>query len=256
MANFFLLPEDLIAKVLSLTSPPDVGRLTLVASTVRSVADSDAVWETLLQKHYHGVVSQAQLILSSKKQLYFKLCPLLISGGKKSFWLDKWSGKKCYMLAARDLSIIWGDTPRFWKWDFLQESRFTEVAELVNVCWLEIRGKIDTRMLSPDTTYAAHLVFKLTPEMYGFEHRPVEGWVGVGGRGGETRTVYLDPLGENSDQYPKEREDGWFEIELGEFFNRSGEDGKLEVCLQELKSGMWKGGLIVEGIEIRPKENN
>ncbi|XP_059665668.1 F-box protein PP2-B10-like [Cornus florida] len=299
MVDFSVLPEDCVTKVLSFTTPRDVCRLTLVASTVMYTADSDPVWETFLPEDYHDIVSQFQLVFSSKKELYFQLCnrPLLIDGGTKSFWLEKWSGKKCYMLAARDLYIIWGDTPLYWRWDSssrARESRFREVAELVSVCWLEIRGKIDTCMLSPDTTYAAYLVFKSTSAMYGFEYQPVEGWVAVGGNKSETRTVYLDPAPEerqqfhivlrqagmlrypttgmvgrqaspprenppcreSNAQYPKERGDGWFEIEFGELYNKSGEDGELELCLQEVKSGSWKSGLILEGIEIRPKEGN
>lgn len=34
----------------------------------------------------------------------------------QSFQLDKVYGKKCYMLSARTLFIVWGDTPRFWRW--------------------------------------------------------------------------------------------------------------------------------------------
>ncbi|OIT36575.1 f-box protein pp2-b1 [Nicotiana attenuata] len=41
----------------------------------------------------------------------------------KSFSLEKWSGKKCYMLAARSLKIVWADTPRYWRWISLPESR-------------------------------------------------------------------------------------------------------------------------------------
>jgi len=62
------------------------------------------------------------------------------------------------------------------------------------------------------------------------------------------------PASENNGQHPKERGDGWLEIELGEFFCKEGEDGELEMSVQEVKSGDWKGGLTVEGIEIRPKE--
>jgi hypothetical protein len=63
-----------------------------------------------------------------------------------------------------------------------------------------------------------------------------------------------EPARENNGQYPKKRGDGWLEIELGEFFCKEGEDRELEMSVQEVKGGDWKGGLIVEGIEIRPKE--
>ncbi|GKV39911.1 hypothetical protein SLEP1_g47611 [Rubroshorea leprosula] len=34
---------------------------------------------------------------------------------------------------------------------------------------------------------------------------------------------------QNDYGYPIERGDGWSELELGEFFNEGGEDGKLKV---------------------------
>ena len=53
-------------------------------------------------------------------------------------------------------------------------------------------------------------------------------------------------------KYPKERVDGWLETDLGEFFNESGEDhGELEMSILEVKDGDWKGGLILQGTEIK-----
>ncbi|CAL5363103.1 unnamed protein product [Camellia sinensis] len=288
-----LLPEGCIANVLSLTSPGDACRLSLVASLFRSAAESDGVWETFLPSDYVDIIGRAVDPTPSspwsKKQLYLWLSDnsLIIDNGTKSFSLEKWSGKKCYMLAARDLSIVWGDTPQYWKWTSLSESRFSEVAELVSVCWLEIHGKIKTSMLSPNTTYAAYLVFKSTEEAYGFEYQPAEVTVGITGGESETQTVYLDPdtghgqqfqiiprpggmfnrirtrmlrpfasISRQSDsRYPKARGDGWMEIQLGEYFNKDGEDGELEMSLREVRGGNWKSGLIVHGIDIRPKEN-
>jgi len=291
------LPEDCIATVLSLTSPLETSLLSLVASTFRSAAESDTVWEKFLPSDYDDIIIRSsdshRPVFASKKELYFHLCnqPVVIDGGAKSFSLDKWSGKKCFMLGARYLYIVWADTPMYWKWTSLPGSRFAEVAELVDVCWLEICGKISTQMLSPDTTYAAYLVFKWTATVNGFKYQPAESRVGLVGSEGESRTFYLDPNGsqsdrmcslprrrrrmgllsrslsdayrprvamarENNDQFPKERGDGWLEMELGEYINKSGEAGKLEICLQEVEGGNWKSGLILQGIEIRPKISN
>ncbi|GLT28420.1 hypothetical protein SLA2020_033550 [Shorea laevis] len=52
-----------------------------------------------------------------------------------------------------------------------------------------------------------------------------------------------------------ERGDGWLELELDEFFNEGGEDGKLEIWIFRF-NGHWKSGVIIEGIEIRPNEQD
>ncbi|XP_027934320.1 putative F-box protein PP2-B12 [Vigna unguiculata] len=302
--DFNNLPEGCIATILSLTSPKDACRLSLVSSTFQSAAESDAVWHKFLPSDFHTLLSQSpSSSFPSKKHLYIHLChnPLLIDHGKKSFQLDKVYGKKCYMLSARTLFIVWGDTPRYWGWTSLPDARFSEVAELVSVCWLEIRGWINTGMLSPKTLYGAYLVFKPSPAgIFGFDYQSVEVSVGIAGGEASKRTVFLDaergrrlryqivprragifnrarfltsvetpPAQHNSNinnnnnssnnnnsvdlQYPKERGDGWMEVELGDFFNDGEDDKEVEMGVCEIKSGDWKGGLFLQGIEIRPK---
>lgn len=286
------LPEGCIANALSLTSPKDACRLSLVASTFRSAAESDAVWDRFLPPDYYDIISRSvdgpdTFAVGSKKELYLYLCdnPIVIDGGTKSFALEKWRGKKCYMLAARSLQIVWVDTPRHWRWISLPESRFSEVAELLDVCWFDISGKINTSMLSPDTRYGAYLVFTTKSRTYGFENQPAESSVGIAGLERDTRTFYLNPQGgkrqyryqvvprrlgifthhmarilrEDTEdtpkgRYPKQRSDGWMEIELGEFFVKRGQDAEVEMSLTEVKGGDRKTGLIIEGIDIRPRE--
>ncbi|KAI3469949.1 hypothetical protein Pfo_026612 [Paulownia fortunei] len=172
-----------------------------------------------------------------------------------SFFLDERSGKKCYMVGARELKISWGDTPQYWKWTSHADSRFPEVAELQFVWWLDIRGKIKTRMLSPKTIYAAFLVFKLAE----------------GSRGLEVANAMIRSVDDESDkdaekqghivhlhqtlEYINEhiavsRADGWMEVEMGKFYVDEGDEGEVEARLLETR--YWKTGLIVEGIEFRP----
>lgn len=54
----------------------------------------------------------------------------------------------------------------------------------------------------------------------------------------------------------RERGGGWLELELGEFFNEAGDDGAVKMELRETQGGHWKKGLIIHGIEIRPKTAN
>lgn len=48
------------------------------------------------------------------------------------------------------------------------------------------------------------------------------------------------------------RPDGWFEIEMGEF-RTDGAGDEVEVVLMEFNGSSPKSGLVVEGIEMRPK---
>ncbi|PIA36200.1 hypothetical protein AQUCO_03400247v1 [Aquilegia coerulea] len=67
------------------------------------------------------------------------------------------------------------------------------------------------------------------------------------------RTVYLKSKKRLGGKFRSKRDDGWMEIELGEFYNDQGEDGEVQMTLTEIKGGHLKCGLIVQGIELRPK---
>jgi len=139
-------------------------------------------------------------------------------------------------------------------------SRFPEVAQLLEVWWLDISGKINTLSLSPKTQYAAYLVFKMI-DAEGFQNCPIELSVGVEGGQSSTKIVCLDPNVEVEVegrqhhravglQRPSVRSDGWLEIEMGEF-NSGLEDEEVQMNVKETNN--WKRRLFLEGIEVRPK---
>ncbi|CAN8265045.1 unnamed protein product [Cochlearia groenlandica] len=244
--NFLDLPEECIATVISFTSPHDACRISAVSKLLRSFADSDTAWERFIPSESHVLIDHSL----SNKQLFLHLCesPLLIDYGRTSFWMEKKTGKRCLMLSAKKLHIVWVDFPEFWLWISIPDSRFEEVAALLMVCWFEVRGKINTSLLSKDTIYRAYLIYK-EQEMraFGFESLPLET------RFGSARTepctskrVFLESRTRES------REDGWFEIELGECYVGFDEE-EIEMSVLETREGGWKGGIIVQGIEIRPK---
>jgi hypothetical protein len=153
--------------------------------------------------------------------------------------------------------------------------RFPEVANLRLVWWLEIRGMINNLALSPNTQYAAYLVYKLI-DGYGFENLPVDLSVGVEGGHSSTKIVCLDPNVERRQNRrhgrlygrarlhdrvvglprPCVRSDGWLEIEMGEFFNSGLENEEVQMSVIEIKAGETKGNFFLEGIEVRPKVDN
>ncbi|KAI3952469.1 hypothetical protein MKW92_035539 [Papaver armeniacum] len=277
--NIERLPEGCISDILSLTTPADVCRSSLVSTLFKSAADSDLLWEKFLPADYEKIISGASNPISSaaapsKKDLYYRLSdePLLIDGGSKSFQLEKSSGKKCIMLGAKELAISWGDgkTPWYWDWPVYPGSRFAQVAELHGVWWLQIHGKMEIQLLSPNTLYAAHLVFKLRDDAYGFDdYEPIKAKVEVVGRAdGDTsvcsqeRLIYLSACSEYNlpdplelEYFARERGDGWAEVEMGHFYNGGGdtEGGEVHMSVLETERGVHKQGLIVQGMELRPK---
>lgn len=277
-----LLPEDCIVQILLFTSPHDASQLSLVSTMVHDAALSDLLWEKFLPFDYREIIERFVLPIafSSKKDLFLKLFkPLLIDGGSKSFSIDRRTSKKCYMLSARELSITWSTNPLYWCWKPLLHSRFPEGVELIMVCWLEIKGKINTRMLSPRTTYGAYLIVNLAGRAFGLDSLPSEVSVKVGDH--ESKGIVY--LRHNNDNKRKqefemvimrhrvetlrsrvdrsggqehvlcERDDGWLEIKLGEFYCDGVNDQQVTMCLREIKGEHLKGGLIIEGIELRPK---
>ncbi|XP_022754225.1 putative F-box protein PP2-B8 [Durio zibethinus] len=234
------LPEGCIAEILSATTPADVCRFSRLSSTFRSAAASDSVW--FYQHH-----------------VLIRLTPLPSLSPPRN---------TCFSIFLIILSLL------------MKAKRFKEVAKLNHVWWLEIRGKISTYKLSLHTNYAAYLVFKLR-YAFGFDYHPVEVSLTLGVDKICTKSVILEPRivswpcrrqqrrrherfwcvpevvyhsEMSSLEFSKERADGWLEIEIGDFFNRYGQD-ELEISVMEVKAGIPKGGLVVHGVEIRPKDN-
>ncbi|KAL1294058.1 hypothetical protein HN51_054749 [Arachis hypogaea] len=267
LTNFDSLPEECVSTILSFTSPPDACRFSMVSTSLRSASDSDMLWLTFLPSDYRSIVSRSMtplaVDLSSRKNLFYALCrPLLLDGGNTSFKLDKFSGKKSYILSARELSIEWGTDPMYWSWRPMAESRFKEVAELRTVSWLEIEGKINTKNLTQNTLYGAYLIMRVSHRGYGLDSVPCEVTIIVANRVIKSGKAYLwhkdekKGIKENSLDgvpVPSRREDdnGWMEIEIGEFFSCE-RDEEVKMSVMDIGYHL-KGGLIIEGIEVRPK---
>jgi len=149
---------------------------------------------------------------------------------------------------------------------------FPEVAELRSVCWLEIRGWIKTSSLHSNQSYEAYFVFSKGSKTFGFDKQAVEVSLKVVGEDDDDQkqTGYLEPKTspnrtsdavETSLLMPevepmfevKIREDGLREVKLGEFSTHAEEDKEVQMGVHETKDLWWKGGIIVQGIEIRPK---
>ncbi|XP_010414960.1 PREDICTED: F-box protein VBF-like [Camelina sativa] len=282
-----LLPEACVANILAFTSPADVLSSSEVSSVFRLAGDSDFVWEKFLPSGYKGLLSQStdhhQSFLS-KKEFYRCFCDsILIDNARKLFKISKFSGKISYILSARDMSITHSDHSSYWSWSNVSDSRFSESAELITTDRLEINGKIQTGVLSPNTRYGAYLIMKVTKGVYGLDLVPAETSVKSNNGQVSSSATYLCCLDEKKQQMkrlfygnreermattveavsgdgkrrePKGRDDGWMEIELGEFETREGEDDEIIMSLTEVKGYQLKGGIVIDGIEVRPESLN
>ncbi|GJM87259.1 hypothetical protein PR202_ga03196 [Eleusine coracana subsp. coracana] len=64
--------------------------------------------------------------------------------------------------------------------------------------------------------------------------------------------VYYDRVLSQLVFRPHGRIDGWMELKMGEFYNKDVDNG--EVCIKLMETSGSKTGLIVRGIEVRPKK--
>jgi hypothetical protein len=138
-------------------------------------------------------------------------------------------------------------------------TRFAECAELLSVYFFTVIGEVPPRDLSPGTSYAVYLVYKLTSSTSGLRGCVQTASLRLYGERivpGSTCKVSLDPeaRGSASDvTYPVARGDGWLELRLAEFANDEEmlmEKGVI-VDLREENVSVQKRGLIVEGMEFR-----
>uniref|UniRef100_A0A0D9VMK8 F-box domain-containing protein n=2 Tax=Leersia perrieri TaxID=77586 RepID=A0A0D9VMK8_9ORYZ len=259
------LPEELLVEVLALTTPRDACRAAAVCRDFRAVTDSDAVWSLFLPPRSDLLPLAADDPPStSSKGIFLRLSdgPLLLPHDHL-----RDNGAKCYMLSARKLQICRLDgngMPQYWRWIPLDDSRFREGAKLLSACWLEIRGKIDSKLLSRNTNYAAYLVCKIADDSFGLELPFQEASVII--RGSTTtcqvaivermiirRYTPVAVLAEDI-EHPHKRADSWMELKLGEFYNEEGDDGEVCISFMETEEHNPKSGIVVQGIEIRPKK--
>ncbi|KAG5574990.1 hypothetical protein H5410_055124 [Solanum commersonii] len=261
-----MLPEGCIAEIFAYTSPPDVCRFSLVSISLHSAADSDSVWAKFLPSDYPSTIAKSPTPITQGclcridvfillNLVIFHLSTYCIYAVvQQTFSLDKWTGKKAYFLGARDLNISWDDTPEYWEWTSVPESSylcflptdcesmFPEVAQLKLVWWLQIWGTIRAGILSPLTSYTAYFVYKLEDDSYGFDARHVEVSVGICGvESANVRIASLNPdhpsnMELDHKPVPKLRDDGWFELELGNFLTER-EDDCIELRMEDVKPG-------------------
>ncbi|KAI3756186.1 hypothetical protein L1987_56002 [Smallanthus sonchifolius] len=234
-----------------------------------SESDTETCWEQKLPSDYEDIIkrSKDRVKWKTKKDLYSIFCKgFLISYGEEWFYLGK-DGKKCLILPAR--GALEEDK---WKWKPEPKSRFKEVAD----CIFDTFGifcKFHSKMLSPQTTYAAYLAYELPDDYKSIDQPPPVQVV--------DKDLYWDSDSKVYDIFlrspqtpviswnekeaktfnpssrpkikglPKKRSDGWMEVQVHEFQTRD----TIKMVSTRLKFSSYDmslKGITVQGLEFRP----
>ncbi|KAK6161782.1 hypothetical protein DH2020_005163 [Rehmannia glutinosa] len=212
---FTKLPEDFVSEILSRTSPLDASRLAVVSKGYKSAAESDAVWDKFLPSDFAQIVSTSvsPVVYSTKKELYFSLCHSPILLDAGKLYWEK-------VLHGRSKGAH----------NFL--GRHLMVLGMDIISRLKPKDLMGSKFVNDEADSDA-------VKRAGILHLQ--------------RSNARQGSQQQTGQLPVRRNDGWMEIEMGNFYNDKGDDGEAEARLIEIKRLGGKSGLIVQGIEFRPQ---
>ncbi|PWA59527.1 mitogen-activated protein (MAP) kinase 10, Phloem protein 2-like protein [Artemisia annua] len=178
------------------------------------------------------------------------------------FTVDK-HAKKCLILSARATRVIDDKNSACES----SESRFGDVLVISPGYKFEIKREVKSSVISPETSYAAYLVFKLPQDQSTFE-APIlvkdenapnrrysfiyllspPGTPVIGPKFDENT---YNPLNRyKGDAIPQQRTDGWMEVKVWEFQTTT-ESVPMRLNFEHIGRKNFKG-LRVKGIELRP----
>ncbi|PWA57457.1 protein kinase-like domain, Phloem protein 2-like protein [Artemisia annua] len=195
-------------------------------------------------------VDQVQKLPTNFEEIY-KIC----RNYDELFWLGEVKGKKLLVLSAKAALHKFSNVDIFTLKPPAQ-SRFQEVIELLPQQVFHISCTIKSQMLSLDTDYVCYLVFKVSEKCHGL-HCPVKLRDVLHQENNQTEFFYFttpSPWNINdTTQVPKQREDGWMEIQVWKF-NSTHEfkDDSLSMNMKFTRHEGNMSGLIVCGLEFRP----
>lgn len=162
------------------------------------------------------------------------------------YFVDEKSNKNCFVLFAREFNVTHGNNPQCWRWikDKETSGEDIEVAELLEVWWLDVNGKIRTIDLSPGTLYEIVFIVKKMPGYADNESNFSLNLI--------INFQYSKSLSRSESLEGKPLEN-WFEIQVGEFVMLPQYVGDMVFFLQQ-HHGDCKRGLIVKCAIVRPKK--
>ncbi|PWA46697.1 protein kinase-like domain, Phloem protein 2-like protein [Artemisia annua] len=235
---------------------------------IKTISDSDTYWEQNIPNDYEETLklSKVSLVWKTKKELYSILCKgFLLDNGYQWFSVDK-NGKKCQMLSARAAASVEDENNS--NWESSNESRFGEVLVITGGYNFRIQGIIEPQGGSPETSYAAYLVFKLPQDQSIFE-APIHVEDKNGNYFSRYSFIYLaspphtpfigSKLDENTynplnrykgNAFPQQRSDGCMAVKVWEFQINT-ESVPMDLYFKH-PGEKNLSGLMIQGIELRP----
>ncbi|KAF3622338.1 lectin [Capsicum chacoense] len=171
---------------------------------------------------------------------------ILIWDGKTKYWVDRKTGKNCFMLFAKNLTITDQKDHRKWSWKRSKEDMRSEIAVMEEVVLLSVYGSFNAELLSADTKYKVEFVlqFRKSKNVSGWDKNPVRTILIPPGKTMKEAIQNKVNLSEIGSEEP-------FELLAGEFMNsRFIPSGEMQFHLDEKKEK--KTGLVIKGVKITP----
>ncbi|PON94856.1 Phloem protein [Trema orientale] len=252
-SNFSSLPEDLISLILSKTSTRDACRLSVVSSQFRSAASSDLVWESFLPSHYTKIISRCNKHFASKKDIYISLFRGIVHiDHDNKVCRYNLRGKVFCGLDSKNLTVT-ANHPRPNSWFILNP----EASSYLTVNFghgFNIKGKVDTGLLSPNTNYQVCVCYNPT-EVKGYNSNefssscpPITVSVKLFKEGKIVKTSELRinlVMTDTRSSFRLQEVDKWTDLTVGKFFNNTRDFDAVEVSLMETKRlNFYKGPAI------------
>ncbi|XP_058764136.1 protein PHLOEM PROTEIN 2-LIKE A9-like [Vicia villosa] len=140
-----------------------------------------------------------------------------------------------YDIEAKGLNIIWGSDLRYWR---LTPENY---AELIQVSWLEVSGKV---RVERGKTYTVKFEVKVNKNGFGWDKTPVLVMAKIGKKGPYKYKVVELVCDDVTKTIPADND--LLDITV----NQDEIDPELHFGLYEVWSGKWKGGLIIKKAEV------
>ncbi|KAF8012492.1 hypothetical protein BT93_I0610 [Corymbia citriodora subsp. variegata] len=159
------------------------------------------------------------------------------------YWVDKDLNKNCWMVLAKGLQINLSHDSKCWKWHEEEEPCYLgniklPVAELLDICWLNIKGKLKTIVLSPRMTYEVEIHVKMRGGSKPWQG-PVNLSLALPDGNKKARVTYFDKL---------EKEE-WLPISIGMFKMMPETVGEISFSLTQADMNQ---SLYIKGVVFRP----